>query len=79
MEEIRRSFGQLQSAIDAVAPEETRQAAAIGAWALVHGLSHLVADRQLPRDLAADGKLDALIETVLAIYRLGLAREAGRG
>ncbi|MGH6830872.1 MAG: TetR/AcrR family transcriptional regulator [Methylocella sp.] len=73
-----RSFEALRQAIEAVAPEEMRRAAAIGAWALVHGLSHLIADRQLPQDLAAEDKLDTLIETVLEIYRQGLAREPGR-
>jgi AcrR family transcriptional regulator len=67
-----RSFKALQHAIDAVAPEPARHAAAIGAWALVHGLSHLIADNQLPQNLAAEDKLDALIEDVLAIYRRGL-------
>lgn len=69
-----RSFESLRQAIEAIAPEAARRAAAIGAWALVHGLSHLIADRQLPQDLAAEDNLDTLIETVLAIYRQGLAR-----
>jgi AcrR family transcriptional regulator len=73
-----RSFEALRAAIDAVAPEETRRAAAIGAWALVHGLSHLIADGQLSRDLVAEEKLDALIENVLAIYRQGLGGQAER-
>jgi AcrR family transcriptional regulator len=67
-----RSFEALRQAIEAIAPEKTRRAAAIGAWALVHGLSHLIADRQLPQDLVAEGNFDALIEDVLAIYRQGL-------
>ena len=73
-----RSFESLRQAINAVAPEAARRAGAIGAWALVHGLSHLIADRQLPQDLAADDKLDTLIETILAIFRQGLARWGGR-
>lgn len=68
-----RGFEALRQAVDAVAPEPSRRAAAIGAWALVHGLSHLIADRQLPQDLLAEDELDALIENVLAIYRQGLA------
>jgi hypothetical protein len=36
----------------------------------------LIADNQLPMDLAGEDKRDALIENVLAIYRQGLAREA---
>jgi hypothetical protein len=68
----RRSFEALRQAIDAVVPEPSRRAAAIGAWALVHGLSHLIADNQLPQDLLADAKIDAFIDNVLAIYRQGL-------
>lgn len=71
-----RSFETLQRAIDAVAPEETRRAAAVGAWALVHGLSHLIADKQLAHDLISNNNLDLLIEHVLMIYRQGLARES---
>ncbi len=71
-----RSFEALRQAIEAITPEATRRAAAIGAWALVHGLSHLIADRQLSADLTGEDKLDALLEDVLAIYRRGLAREA---
>jgi AcrR family transcriptional regulator len=44
---------------------------AVGAWALVHGLAHLVADGQLADDLVADGGA-ALAETVLAAYAAGL-------
>ena len=55
---------------------EVFRAAVIGAWALVHGLSHLIADHQFPPDFAGEDKLDALIEDVLAIYRQGLARGA---
>lgn len=45
--------------------------AAVGAWALVHGLAHLIADGQLSEDLAADGHA-ALSEDVLATYGAGL-------
>lgn len=69
-----RSFEALRQAIDAVAPDTMRRAAAIGAWALVHGLAHLIADNQLPQDLIAE---DALIENVLAIYQQGLGGQAG--
>jgi AcrR family transcriptional regulator len=44
---------------------------AVGAWALVHGLAHLIADGQLSEDLAADGGA-ALAETALAAYAAGL-------
>lgn len=71
-----RSFAILRQAIDAALPPAAHRAAAIGAWAIVHGLSHLIADRQLPTELAADAKLDALIEDVLAIFREGLQSAA---
>jgi len=71
-----RSFEVLRQAIEAIVPVETRRAAVIGAWALVHGLSHLIADHQFPPDFAEEDKLDALIEDVLAIYRQGLSRGA---
>jgi AcrR family transcriptional regulator len=73
-----RSYQILWQAIETVAPAERRREAAIGAWALVHGLSHLIADRQLSRDLTAADNLDSLIENVLAIYQRGLAGGAGR-
>lgn len=44
---------------------------AVGAWALVHGLAHLLADGQLAEDLAADGGAE-LAETALAAYAAGL-------
>jgi Tetracyclin repressor-like, C-terminal domain len=55
-----RSFEALREAIDGVVPEPSRRVAAIGAWALVHGLSHLIADNQLPMDLAGEDKRDVL-------------------
>jgi AcrR family transcriptional regulator len=72
-----KSFEILRQTIAEAAPAQTQRAAAIGAWALVHGLSHLIADRQLPDDLSVDATLDALIENVLAIYGQGLAIAAG--
>lgn len=45
---------------------------AIGAWALVHGLAHLIADGQLARDLGAEGHA-ALIADALETYATGLA------
>ncbi|QBR71496.1 TetR/AcrR family transcriptional regulator [Beijerinckiaceae bacterium] len=73
-----QSFEALRQAIDAITPEETRAAAAIGAWALVHGLAHLIADRQLPPELFDPADDEGLIENVLAIYRLGLMRQDER-
>ncbi|MBV9653225.1 MAG: WHG domain-containing protein [Acetobacteraceae bacterium] len=40
---------------------------AVGAWALAHGLAHLIVDRQLADDFAADD-YRALIEDVLEAY-----------
>jgi AcrR family transcriptional regulator len=68
-----RSVQSLRRSIAGVALQETQRAAAIGAWALVHGLSHLIANRQLSPDLLAEGKLDVLLATVLRIYEQGLA------
>jgi len=42
------------------------RAAAVGAWALVHGLAHLITGRQISPDLLADVKIDGLIEESLA-------------
>jgi hypothetical protein len=70
-----RSFQILWQTIAPVTHEEARHSAAIGAWALVHGLSHLIADRQLPQHLLSSEKLDTVIEGVLAIYRRGLRQE----
>jgi AcrR family transcriptional regulator len=55
------------------------RAAAIGAWALVHGLAHLIADGQIAEDPGADGHA-ALAAEAMAIYGAGLsaASPAGR-
>jgi len=50
--------------------------AMVGAWALVHGLAHLIADGQLAEDLAADDYA-ALGEDVLATYGAGLRAMQG--
>jgi AcrR family transcriptional regulator len=50
--------------------------AMVGAWALVHGLAHLIADGQLAEDLAADDYM-ALSEDVLATYGAGLRAKQG--
>lgn len=52
--------------------------AALGAWALVHGLSHLIVDNQLTQDLQDDAASGRLLERIAAIYGLSTPREAGR-
>lgn len=67
-----KSFAILRQTIEVVAPQEIERAATIGAWALAHGLSHLVADRQLTQDLISEKKLTELVRTVLGIFEKGL-------
>ncbi len=69
-----RALGVLEQAIAARRGGGDTRAATIGAWALVHGLAHLLADRQLTDDLTQPPALDALIDTVLGIYGQGLTR-----
>jgi AcrR family transcriptional regulator len=49
---------------------------AVGAWALVHGLAHLIADSQVAEDLVADGG-DAVAEEALAAYGAALGEGSG--
>lgn len=75
----RSAFEALRSAATAGGPPPGSSDArhgVVGAWALVHGLAHLLADDQLADDLAADGGA-ALAETALAAYAAGL--RTGRG
>lgn len=55
-------------------PGESR-AAAVGAWALVHGLAQLMVDRQLNREEALS---DALLAEVMGLYARGLEADQGR-
>jgi hypothetical protein len=73
-----RSFQILWQAIEPFTHEDMRQAAAVGAWALVHGLSHLIANRQLPQEQVFEDEIDVLIEGMLAIYRRGLIHDIAR-
>lgn len=50
--------------------------AALGAWALVHGLSHLIVDNQLTQDLREDAASGRLLERIAEIYGLGTPRGA---
>jgi AcrR family transcriptional regulator len=70
-----QSFDTLRQTIATVTTEEMRGVAAIGAWALVHGLAHLIADQQLSPKLVAPNNMKELIESALAIYSQGLAAE----
>jgi hypothetical protein len=49
--------------------------AALGAWALVHGLSHLIVDNQLAQDLHEDAASGQLLERVAEVYGLSTPRE----
>ncbi len=51
--------------------------AALGAWALVHGLSHLIVDNQLAQDLQADATSGRLLERIAEVYGLSTPREDG--
>ncbi|WP_230532079.1 TetR-like C-terminal domain-containing protein [Microvirga roseola] len=44
--------------------------AALGAWSLVHGLSHLVVDNQLSRDLQEDALSGRLLERISKVFGL---------
>ena len=75
-----------QAAFDLMAETVARRTGApcregaVGAWALVHGLSILVAERQLAPDLLEAERLGALVRTVTEIYVAGLVvRQRERG
>jgi AcrR family transcriptional regulator len=70
------AFGVLQRAtLDRGSPSP--RDAALGAWALVHGLSHLIVDNQLAQDLQEDAASGRLLERIAAIYGLSTPREDG--
>jgi AcrR family transcriptional regulator len=72
----QEAFGVLQRAtLDRGSPSP--RDAALGAWALVHGLSHLIVDNQLTQDLQEDAASGRLLERIAAIYGLTAPREAG--
>ncbi|MCC5968673.1 MAG: TetR/AcrR family transcriptional regulator [Pararhodobacter sp.] len=70
------AFNLLQSAVSAIAGKPCRDDA-IGAWSLVHGLSILVAERQIAPDLLERARLKALVAQVTDTYARGL--QAGCG
>jgi AcrR family transcriptional regulator len=70
----QEAFGLLQRAtLDSGSPSP--RAAALGAWALVHGLSHLIVDNQFSPDLQEDAASGRLLERIAAIYGLSTPRE----
>lgn len=64
-------FDLLQGAVDEVVGKPSRHGA-IGAWALVHGLSVLAAERQLSADLLVPEALTALVANITEAYVSGL-------
>lgn len=75
-EQAGRAFGGLQQAIAAHAGKEVPHAA-IAAWALVHGLSHLLLDQKLAGAAQAGAgdpaRLQAFVRAVLGSIRFALA------
>lgn len=68
------AFGVLQRAtLDRGSPSP--RDAALGAWALVHGLSYLIVDNQLTQDLQEDAASGRLLERIAAIYGLSTPRK----
>ena len=69
----RRAFGILEEVVQAETGPKTARPAAAAAWALVHGLAHLAADRQFAPDLAGTPqRLNRLIEAATGIFLTGL-------
>jgi AcrR family transcriptional regulator len=72
----QEAFGVLQRAtLDRGSPSP--RDAALGAWALVHGLSHLIVDNQLAQDLQGDAASGRLLERIADVYGLSTPREDG--
>ena len=63
----------LQSAMRSKGVESAREAA-VGAWALVHGLAQLLVDDQLSKDLTAGPARERLISVITDVYGAGLRR-----
>ena len=75
-EQATRTFGGLQQAISAHAGKEAPYAA-IAAWALVHGLSHLLLDQKLADSARDAERLPEFVRAVLGAVRFSVA-PAGR-
>jgi len=69
----QEAFGVLERATVDRGSSSPRDAA-IGAWALVHGLSCLIVDNQLAQDLQDDAASGRLLERIAAIYGLSMPR-----
>lgn len=77
-EELRLAAeGALDQLRGALPAASTLRQDTIGAWALVHGLAHLLLDARLSEDLLSDpAARDLLIERTLGIFSHGLAARA---
>ncbi|WP_230534454.1 TetR/AcrR family transcriptional regulator [Microvirga roseola] len=72
----QKAFGVLQrAALDGGSPSP--RDAALGAWALVHGLSHLIVDNQLAQDLQEYAASGRLLERIAEVYGLSTPGEDG--
>ena len=69
----RQAMEALQSAMRSKGVEGAREAA-VGAWALVHGLAVLLVDDQISKDLTTKPARERLISVVTDIYGTGLRR-----
>lgn len=69
----QEAFGVLQHVtLDSGSPSP--RDAALGAWALVHGLSYLMVDHQLTQDLREDAASGRLLERIAEVYGLSTPR-----
>lgn len=71
------AFAPLQAAVTAEVAGADPRGAAIAAWALVHGLAHLLLDRRLADDLQAPAATEALVARVVGVFVRGLAAADG--
>lgn len=71
-EQASRAFGGLAKAIAAHAGQEAPNAA-VAAWALVHGLSHLLLDQKLPRISRDAPEVEDFVRAVLGSIRFSVA------
>ena len=67
----RQAMDALQSAMRSEGVEGAREAA-VGAWALVHGLAVLLVDDQISKDLTTKPARERLISVVTDVYGTGL-------
>ena len=69
----RQAMAALQSALRSEGVASAREAA-VGAWALVHGLAVLLVDDQISKDLTTKPARERLISVVTDVYGTGLRR-----